>query len=321
MSFLAQDPRKSGQEQQRPNYTQVGPMAQSQPGLGDKLTSMATNKLAGAAMTPGGLVGKAAVEGGTAATSGLFGAGGAIAPTSGSLLGGLTGAGAATTGTGAAAAGGMAAMSPMLAAAGPFALMALPFLLNNGTSSVPGNYNNGTTQIPEQDFGPDPLAQGYNNGTQGVQPTTNMNYAGGTDSVPAMLTPGEAIIPAAAAQNPANKPAIDSMVNEGRAANHQATTQDFPGEYTMQGAPQVTTSNIGSPESPSLGQQPSDFPSQHMAGPLSGKSQREQMKLVQDMSLKKKSWEAEELRKQEAFKQKMSQGNMKAMLAMRQSQE
>jgi hypothetical protein len=37
--------------------------------------------------------------------------------------------------------------------------------------------------------------------------------------------------------------------------------------------------------------------------------------------LKKKSWEAEELRKQEAFKQKMSQGNMKAMLAMRQSQE
>jgi len=219
--------------------------------------------------------------------------------------------------------------------------MALPFLLNNGTKGV-----------PSQDFGPDPLAQGYNkgtsfakkymeatpmgqaaqgnipggiipqmlaggggnpmdmlkslspvmmlgdalgfnNGSMGVKPTTNMGYAGGTDSVPAMLTPGEAVIPAAAAQNPANQPMIDSMVNEGRAANQMAEGAPMQPEVDMT----------------------------VMSGPLSGKAKREQMKLLQEMSLKKKSWEAEEQRKQMAFDQKMSQGKMQSMLSMRQSQE
>ena len=41
----------------------------------------------------------------------------------------------------------------------------------------------------------------------------------GTDTVPAMLTPGEAVIPAPAAQNPKNKKAIKKMVKEGRKAN------------------------------------------------------------------------------------------------------
>lgn len=41
----------------------------------------------------------------------------------------------------------------------------------------------------------------------------------GTDTVPAMLTPGEAVIPRAAAQNPKNKPIIKQMVQEGRMAN------------------------------------------------------------------------------------------------------
>lgn len=40
-----------------------------------------------------------------------------------------------------------------------------------------------------------------------------------TDTVPAMLTPGEAVIPAPAAQNPKNKKAIQRMVQEGREAN------------------------------------------------------------------------------------------------------
>jgi hypothetical protein len=40
--------------------------------------------------------------------------------------------------------------------------------------------------------------------------------AGPTDTVPAMLSPGEAVIPAQAAQDPRNKPAIAQMVNEGR---------------------------------------------------------------------------------------------------------
>jgi len=40
--------------------------------------------------------------------------------------------------------------------------------------------------------------------------------AGPSDTVPAMLTPGEAVIPAKAAQNPKNKPLIKAMVKEGR---------------------------------------------------------------------------------------------------------
>ena len=43
--------------------------------------------------------------------------------------------------------------------------------------------------------------------------------AQGTDTVPAMLTPGEAVIPRAAAQDPKNKKAIKRMVQEGRKAN------------------------------------------------------------------------------------------------------
>lgn len=50
----------------------------------------------------------------------------------------------------------------------------------------------------------------FNKGTVGVR-----YYAQGTDSVPAMLTPGEAVIPAGPAQNPANKPAIKYMVAGG----------------------------------------------------------------------------------------------------------
>ena len=41
-------------------------------------------------------------------------------------------------------------------------------------------------------------------------------YAEGTDTVPAMLTPGEAVTPRGAAQNPMNKPAIEAMIQEGR---------------------------------------------------------------------------------------------------------
>lgn len=45
--------------------------------------------------------------------------------------------------------------------------------------------------------------------------------AGPTDKVPALLTPGEAVIPAAAAQDPANKGIIQSLVDQGRQANKQ----------------------------------------------------------------------------------------------------
>jgi len=151
-------------------------------------------------------------------------------------------------------------------------------------------FNNGTSGVPEMDYGPDPLV-GYMNGTNyvGYNQGTNMAYAGGTDSVPAMLTPGEAVIPAAAAQNPNNKPAINAMVAEGRQANAVANNST------------------------------EEMPQEPMMGPLSGKSQREEMKVLQDMSLKKKAWEAEEARKQKAFEQKYAHNDMKAMLSMRQS--
>jgi hypothetical protein len=42
-----------------------------------------------------------------------------------------------------------------------------------------------------------------------------------TDTVPAMLTPGEAVIPKPAAQDPKNKPIIKRMVQEGRKANRR----------------------------------------------------------------------------------------------------
>jgi len=44
----------------------------------------------------------------------------------------------------------------------------------------------------------------------------------GTDTVPAMLTPGEAVIPRAAAQDPKNKPLIKQMVQQGRQVQHHA---------------------------------------------------------------------------------------------------
>jgi len=48
--------------------------------------------------------------------------------------------------------------------------------------------------------------------------------AKGTDTVPAMLTPGEAVIPKAAAQDPKNKPLIKQMVQEGRAKQYAKGT-------------------------------------------------------------------------------------------------
>jgi lysozyme family protein len=45
------------------------------------------------------------------------------------------------------------------------------------------------------------------------------NVRASTDTVPAMLTPGEAVIPAPAAQDPKNKKAIHRMVQQGRKAN------------------------------------------------------------------------------------------------------
>jgi hypothetical protein len=180
-----------------------------------------------------------------------------------------------------------AALGPAGFLAAPAMGVLLGSLFNNGTTGVPG-YMNGTQGVPEMDYGPDPL-QGYMNGTDyvGYNQGTNMAYAGGTDSVPAMLTPGEAVIPAAAAQNPQNKPAINAMVAEGRQANAVANSTAFLNNGTQEVS--------------------ETMPQEPMMGPLSDKSQREQMKVLQDMSLKKKAWEAEEARKQEIHELKLAQ--------------
>ena len=293
MSFIAKSPLDKENQVQMPMGRQIqgGPTVD----MGSPMTDLATDAgLAMAAPASTALLGAAPVATAAAGTTAATGTG---------LLGALAGTGAAG-----------AAAAPLLAAAGPFALMALPFLLKDGT---PG--------VPEMDYGPDPL-QGYMNGTNkvpgykngipgvpglaskamdklgikgpmglisgvgkalGFNDGTNMAYAGGTDSVPAMLTPGEAVIPAAAAQNPNNKPMINSMINEGRQAN----------DMVEGGQVDMTV----------------------MSGPLSGKAQREQMQVLQNMSLKKKAAEADEARKQKAFEQKYAHNDMKAMLSMRQS--
>jgi hypothetical protein len=80
--------------------------------------------------------------------------------------------------------------------------------------------------IPTQN----PLA---NTGMLG-QGQRKLKYEEGTDTVPAMLTPGEAVIPEPAAQDPKNKEAIKRMVEEGREANRlrdgavQVVNSDVP---------------------------------------------------------------------------------------------
>jgi hypothetical protein len=83
-------------------------------------------------------------------------------------------------------------------------------------------------------------------------------YAQGTDTVPAMLTPGEAVIPEPAAQNPENKPIIKALVEEGRAKNklRDGAVQvvpslayehsDTPGSSFMGGSTDVPTFSRGS---------------------------------------------------------------------------
>jgi len=256
MTFLANNPLIDDDlRRQQPNYIRGGQAVQQGTTLSDTVVGMVAPKVMESVMTSGA---NALATGN--ATAGLGASlGGTVIPTS---------------------AGGMgAAMGAMAGPVGMAAMLALPYL-----------FKDGTTGVPEMDYGPDPL-QGYMNGTNyvGYNQGTNMAYAGGTDSVPAMLTPGEAVIPAAAAQNPNNKPAINAMVAEGRQANAVANnlTEEMPQEPMM--------------------------------GPLSGKSKREEMKVLQDMSLKKKAWEAEEARKQKAFEQKYAHNDMKAMLSMRQS--
>ena len=193
---------------------------------------------------------------------------------------------------------------------------ALP-LLGPISGLLPMLFRDGIDSVPDAAFGSDPLRTTDDVVKGGVWNTSHLpkelaspadmrarqhmkgggyagwkHYAQGEDSVPAMLTPGEAVIPAPAAQDPANQQAIQGMISQGRQMNDgMAAESPMESEQMM------------------------------VAGPISGKTQREQMKLMQDMSLKKKSWMMDEKRKQEAHELKMKQSKMKGALAMKQSQE
>ena len=77
----------------------------------------------------------------------------------------------------------------------------LPMFSYSGTTKVPQNYMSGTTMVPQ-------------NYMAGIDEIPGQRTA--QDTVPAMLSPGEAVIPASAAQDPANQGAIENMVQEGR---------------------------------------------------------------------------------------------------------
>ena len=61
--------------------------------------------------------------------------------------------------------------------------------------------------------------------------------AGPSDTVPAMLTPGEAVIPASVAQDPEFKPAIEEMVDEGRERNRSAEFLGIPVNHAAAARP------------------------------------------------------------------------------------
>jgi len=85
--------------------------------------------------------------------------------------------------------------------AGPAMGAAIGSLFYGGTTKVPQNYMSGTTMVPQ-------------NYMAGIDEIPGQRTA--QDTVPAMLSPGEAVIPASAAQDPANQGAIEGMVQEGR---------------------------------------------------------------------------------------------------------
>lgn len=81
-------------------------------------------------------------------------------------------------------------------------------------TTIKGN-NKGTNQ-PTKTLGIPPVSHA------GVPPVTLQNpEAGPSDTIPAMLTPGEAVIPASVAQDSTFKPVIEALVNEGRVRNRQ----------------------------------------------------------------------------------------------------
>ena len=77
--------------------------------------------------------------------------------------------------------------------------------------------------------------KGFAKGTKKVKP---FYFSTGTDTVPAMLTPGEAVIPAKSAQDPANKPAIAHMIAGGIMSRFAGGTRGA-GDFSHIGTPRT----------------------------------------------------------------------------------
>ena len=196
------------------------------------------------------------------------------------------------------------------------------------------SFYNGTTNVP----------QGYNDGTQGVP-----GQRTGEDTVPAMLSPGEAVIPASAAQDPANQGAIQGMVEQGQEQQGMAAqllqslglpldpqliamiedmlAQGVPPEQIVQQLQERMSQTQGGQEA-APPQEGMGMPQGLYGGtdnvqqsPLSGKGQREQQKFQSDESRKDAAFQADQRRKDDAHSESMKQKSESAMYARSMSGE
>ena len=185
--------------------------------------------------------------------------------------------------------------------------------------------------------------QGYNDGTESVP-----GQRTGQDTVPAMLSPGEAVIPASAAQDPANQGAIQGMVEQGQEQQGMAAqllqslglpldpqliamiedmlAQGIPPEQILQQLQERMGGAQGGQEAPP--QEGMGMPQGLYGGsanvqqsPLSGKGQREQQKFQADESRKDAAVQADQRRKDDAHSESMKQKSESAMYARSMSGE
>jgi len=197
---------------------------------------------------------------------------------------------------------------------------------------IPGLYS-GTTEV-----------QGYNEGTESVP-----GQRTGQDTVPAMLSPGEAVIPASAAQDPANQGAIQGMVEQGQEQQGMAAqllqslglpldpqliamiedmlAQGVPPEQIVQQLQERMSQTQGGQEA-APPQEGMGMPQGLYGGtdnvqqsPLSGKGQREQQKFQSDESRKDAAFQADQRRKDDAHSESMKQKSESAMYARSMSGE
>ena len=197
---------------------------------------------------------------------------------------------------------------------------------------IPGLYS-GTTEV-----------QGYNEGTESVP-----GQRTGQDTVPAMLSPGEAVIPASAAQDPANQGAIQGMVEQGQEQQGMAAqllqslglpldpqliamiedmlAQGVPPEQILQQLQERMSQTQGGQEA-APPQEGMGMPQGLYGGtdnvqqsPLSGKGQREQQKFQADESRKDAAFQADQARKDDAHSESMKQKSESAMYARSMSGE